>query len=82
MAEISTIARPYAHAIFDLAKDQKKLNDWSEMLKLLSGVVENDSIKSVIQDSKILESDKEKLLFNICQKKISSECENLIKLLI
>jgi F-type H+-transporting ATPase subunit delta len=82
MAEISTIARPYAQAIFDLAKDQKKLNDWSEMLKLLSGVVENDSIKSVIQDSKILESDKEKLLFNICQKKISGECENLIKLLI
>ena len=46
MAEISTIARPYAQAIFDIAKDQKKLNDWSEMLSLLSGIVENDSIKS------------------------------------
>jgi len=32
MAEISTIARPYAVAIFKLAKDDKKLNVWSDLL--------------------------------------------------
>ena len=32
MAEISTIARPYAVAIFNLAKEEKSLSDWSDIL--------------------------------------------------
>ena len=41
MAEISTIARPYAQAVFDLAKEQKQLQAWSETLSLLSQVVDD-----------------------------------------
>ena len=32
MAEISTIARPYAVAIFNLAKEENTLSEWSDML--------------------------------------------------
>ena len=53
MAEISTIARPYAQAVFDLANEQKKLPMWSETLKLLSHVVENEAVQSVLSDSKV-----------------------------
>ena len=42
MAEISTIARPYAVAIFNLAKEEKTLSDWSDMLSLMSGIIENE----------------------------------------
>lgn len=82
MAEISTIARPYAQAVFDLAKEQKKLKAWSETLSLLSQVVEDDAVKSVINDSKVLDTDREKLILDICKKNISKEGENFIKLLI
>ena len=56
MAEISTIARPYATAIFNLAKENKSLSDWSNMLSLLSNVVSDDQIKDFIADSKVLDS--------------------------
>ena len=66
MAEISTIARPYAVAIFNLAKEEKSLSDWSAMLALMSSIVENKDIKLFIQDSKVLDVDREKVLLDIC----------------
>ena len=44
MDEISTIARPYAVAIFNLAKEEKALSEWSDMLSLMSGIIKNDDI--------------------------------------
>ena len=82
MAEISTIARPYAVAIFNLAKEEKALSKWSDMLSLMSGIVENEDINSFINDSKILDEDREKLILNICGDKINSSGKNLIKLLV
>lgn len=82
MAEISTIARPYAQAVFDLAKEQKQLQAWSETLSLLSQVVDDEAVKSVINDSKLLDTDKEKLILDICKKNINKEGENFVKLLI
>ena len=82
MAEISTIARPYAVAIFNLAKEEKTLSDWSDMLSLISDIVENEDVNSFIHDSKVLDADKEKLILNICGDKIDSAGKNLIKLLV
>ena len=82
MAEISTIARPYAQAVFDLAKEQSQLQVWSDTLSLLSHVVEDEAVKSVINDSKLLDTDKEKLILDICKKNINKEGENFVKLLI
>tara|TARA_B100001175_G_scaffold197143_1_gene167324 strand:- start:214 stop:750 length:537 start_codon:yes stop_codon:yes gene_type:complete len=82
MAEISTIARPYAVAIFNLAKEEKNLSDWSNMLSLLTNIVENEDMKSFIQDSKVLDSDREKVLLEICGDQINNLGNNFIKLLI
>ena len=80
MAEISTIARPYAVAIFNLAKEEKSLSDWSAMLALMSSIVENKDIKLFIQDSKVLDVDREKVLLDICGNQINNLGKNLIKL--
>lgn len=82
MAEISTIARPYAVAIFNLAKEEKSLSDWSDMLFLMSSIVENKDIKLFIQDSKVLDVDREKVLLDICGNQINNSGKNLIKLLV
>ena len=82
MAEISTIARPYAVAIFNLAKEEKSLSDWSDMLALMSNIVENKDIKLFIQDSKVLDVDREKVLLDICGNQINNSGKNLIKLLV
>jgi F-type H+-transporting ATPase subunit delta len=82
MAEISTIARPYAVAIFNLAKEEKTLSDWSDMLSLMSGIIKNKDINSFINDSKVLDTDREKLILDICGDKINASGQNLIKLLV
>ena len=82
MAEISTIARPYAVAIFDLAKEEKALSEWADMLSLMSRIIENDDINSFINDSKVLDKDREKLILDVCGDKINASGQNLIKLLV
>ena len=82
MAEISTIARPYAVAIFSLAKEEKTLSEWSDMLSLMSEIIKNEDINSFINDSKVLDSDREKLILKICEDKINASGQNLIKLLV
>ena len=82
MAEISTIARPYAVAIFSLAKEEKTLSEWSDMLSLMSEIIKNEDINSFINDSKVLDTDREKLILNICGDKINVSGQNLIKLLV
>jgi F-type H+-transporting ATPase subunit delta len=70
MAEISTIARPYATAIYNLAKENKNLSDWSNMLSLLSNLVSDSQIKDFIADSQVVDSDRENVLLKICKVKI------------
>jgi F-type H+-transporting ATPase subunit delta len=82
MAEISTIARPYAVAAFNLAKEKKTLKEWSEMLEFLAQVSQDEHIHTFINDSKVSDKDREKVLIKIAAKKLNAFGENLIKLLI
>ena len=60
MAEISTIARPYAVAAFNLAKEKKSLTEWSEMLEFLAQVSLDERMHAFINDSKVSDEDREK----------------------
>jgi len=81
MAEISTIARPYAIAVFQLAKGEKKLAVWSDLLSLLSGLVKDVEFRAYLEDTKILDSDRESALMK-CVGDIDENGKNFIKLLI
>ena len=82
MAEISTIARPYATAVFNFANESKGLSNWSDTLVLLSAVIQDEHIKSIIEDSKVLDSDREDLILNVCKGKLDENGSNFVKLLV
>jgi F-type H+-transporting ATPase subunit delta len=82
MAEISTIARPYATAVFNFANESKGLSNWSDTLVLLSAVIQDEYIKSIIEDSKVLDSDREDLILNVCKGKLDENGSNFVKLLV
>ena len=48
MAEAVTIARPYAVAVFRLAKEKNALVKWSDMLALLAAVVADPQMRTLI----------------------------------
>lgn len=50
MAELSTLARPYAEAVFRLAKEKSALGDWSDRLATLAMIVSDVRMQAVIVD--------------------------------
>jgi len=56
MAEIATIARPYAEALFRVAKSAKStinLNAWAELLDEMSQVAQLADVKELVQNPKV-----------------------------
>ena len=48
MAELTTLARPYAKAAFEVAMEGNDLENWSNMLSLAASVSSVDSIRIVL----------------------------------
>jgi F-type H+-transporting ATPase subunit delta len=82
MAEISTIARPYAVAAYKLAKEQKALAKWSEMLGFATAIVNDAQMNAYIQDPKVVSSDLEAAFLKVAGDKLNENGQNLIKVLV
>ena len=82
MAELTTIARPYAEAAFQLARDQNALPVWSQMLKLASGVVGDARVRDALDNPKLDAKAKESLLLSICGEGLNAEGRNFVRLLV
>ncbi|HEX6992963.1 MAG TPA: F0F1 ATP synthase subunit delta [Gammaproteobacteria bacterium] len=48
MADYGTIARPYARAAFDIAKEAGALDSWSKALAAAAAVVSNEDVERVL----------------------------------
>lgn len=81
MAEETTVARPYAQAIFERASESSALADWSDMLQLLSAVVSDDTMAAVISGVKLGKAETAQLIIDVCGDKLNAEGANLVKLL-
>jgi F-type H+-transporting ATPase subunit delta len=82
MAELSTIARPYAVAAYKLAKEKKALAKWSEMLGFAGAVANDAQIKAYINDPKVLSAELEATFLKVCGDKLNEHGQNLIKVLV
>ena len=82
MAEISTIARPYAVAAYKLGKEQKALAKWSEMLGFATQVVNDAKMQAYINNPKVVASDLQITFLKVCGDKLNENAQNLIKILV
>jgi F-type H+-transporting ATPase subunit delta len=82
MAEISTIARPYAVAAYKLGKEQKSLAKWSEMLAFAAALASDVKMRAYIQDPKIVSSELEANFLKVCGEQLNESGQNLIKILV
>lgn len=81
MAENITIARPYANAIFRLAKEQKKFKEWSRQLQVAVAVANHPKIKAVIDSPKLDKAQIAVLVCDVCGTELDQYGQNVIKLL-
>jgi F-type H+-transporting ATPase subunit delta len=82
MAEAITIARPYAEAVFKLARKSNSLSSWSEMLKLITAIVSEKQVKALIGNPQVPLQKLREIILGICDGKLSNEGKHLVSLLI
>jgi F-type H+-transporting ATPase subunit delta len=82
MAEKSTIARPYALAAFELAKEQNELAKWSDMLGFAAIVAADDAMQQFIGNPGVTEEALTRLFMQICEGQLNDMGQNFIKVLI
>ena len=81
MAEPSTIARPYAEAIFRLADAANALGKWGEMLSDLASVGADERLKSAIGDPNASDAQVAGVFIGILSGRLNAEAENLVRVL-
>jgi F-type H+-transporting ATPase subunit delta len=82
MAEVVTIARPYAVAVYRLAKEKNTLPYWSEMLAFASAVVVDPQMSALIEDPNVSSRELEDIFLKICGNRLDAAGINLVKLLV
>lgn len=81
MAEITTIARPYAQAVFSLAEEQKDLKSWSETLQLAAAIASDADMQGLIGNPSVDNERLAAIFIDICGDKINDHAKNLINVL-
>jgi F-type H+-transporting ATPase subunit delta len=80
MAELSTIARPYAQAAFKLADETGTLGPWSEALAALALIAQDQRVEDLTGDPNVSPDRLASLLIDVLDGKLSSEVQNFVRL--
>ena len=82
MAELATVARPYAEALFRSALEKGQLGAVSESLKLLAAVVRDDQVRSILSNPKVTSAQKKELFGSVAGASLDDLSRNLVQILV
>ncbi len=82
MSEKTTIARPYAQAVFELASDGGNTGEWSDALALLSQVVTNEDMQGLLNNPKVSAEQLFDIVMSIAGENLSGQSQNFVRVLI
>lgn len=81
MAELSTLARPYAKAAFEHADGVNKLADWSTMLNAVAAICLDQKVAGLLSDPSLSKQVLTKQFVDVCGDSLSLEGQNFIGVL-
>jgi F-type H+-transporting ATPase subunit delta len=81
MAESVTIARPYAEAVFRLARDGKALPQWADRLKLLATVAQDPEMVLCVGNPKLSSDQLTQLFVSLSGEAGNKDLEGFIQVL-
>lgn len=81
MAEALTIARPYAEAVFALAREENRLQPWADMLAFLSSVAEDAQMKAIFNDPKVSDEALVNAVLAIGGERLDGPARNFVQVL-
>lgn len=81
MADFTTVARPYASAVYKLAHETSSLEAWGDALALLANVVSDANMIKVLDDPALGKDKKGEMLLHVLSDKLNEQQKNLVKLM-
>src|SRR5690606_2229800 len=81
MAELTTLARPYAQAVFRLAQEQQTLPRWSGMLALAAHIAADPGVRRLLDNPRMTSAQLSELFVDIRGDRLDEAGRNLIRVL-
>lgn len=81
MAELSTLARPYASAAFEYAREHSALAAWSEQLAIVAAVTLDSAMEAVLNSPSLTAAQQAKSVTDVCGDALSPEVGNFVAIL-
>ena len=81
MAELTTLARPYARAAFDIARQDGKLAEWATALLEAEAVTSDDKVALLLESPALTSSQKSDALIKVLGDSVDSKFQNFISTL-
>ena len=81
MAELANISRPYARAVFELAKTDADYSAWSERLEWLATVAADPNIGALFNNPRVSRHALARVFTDICGDRLDGNAKNLVRLL-
>ncbi len=78
MAELSTLARPYAKAAFEYAAEAGELSQWAEMLATLAAVTREPVVRQLLESPNYTSDMQVKLLLDLTEGQLNRGVTNLV----
>jgi F-type H+-transporting ATPase subunit delta len=82
MLEKTTIARPYAQAVFELSQDSANTAEWSGVLELLNRIVSDAQMRLLLNNPKVSHEQLQDLVIGIAGDSFSQQAKNFVKVLV
>lgn len=82
MAGISSLARPYAQAVFELARESKDFKTWSDALAFMAALLRDESIQALVNNPRVERERLVKLFDELCRDRVPEDGRNLLRLMI
>ncbi len=81
MAELTTLARPYAKAVFAEASEKNALDAWSDDLSVLAAFAVDADMAKLIKHPALTSTQQADALIDVCGDKLNEAAKNLVAVL-
>ena len=84
MAELSTVARPYAEALFQAASDDKTLglSGWADLVGEMAQVAGNPDVRNAMSDPRLGDAQRAQVFSGLIKSALPASAGNFIELLV
>ena len=81
MAELTTLARPYAKAAFEYAREAGDLDGWSSALAVVAAVSKETSVAKLLDSPTLMAEQKAAVLIDTCGDQLTAKAKAFIAIL-